>query len=664
MKKLLITGAGGSPATNFVRSLKASNDEFFVVGTDCDKHYLCRAETNEKYLVPPASAKDYIHILNYIIKKHGLEFLHVQNDAEMEYISKNRDQLNIKTFLPDKKTVEICLDKFKSFEKWKKAGIKQPKTMMLNNEEDLKKAFEIFGKKIWIRDITGAGGRGSIAVGDFETAKSWVDFKKGWKKYSAAECLTPDSVTWQSIWKNGELIVAQGRKRLYWELAKLAPSGISGATGGGMTFSDSVLDELAQKTIFAIDRRPNGIFSVDFTYDKNGIPNPTEINIGRFFTTHEFFTKAGLNMPYIFIKLAFNESLPSITKRINPLQDGLVWIRGIDFIPVLTDINHLNMHEEKLKKIKESIKKKEDVFSKHILITGAGGHIGINLLKSVIKKYENICILERCVSKELRSLIKDNNIKLIECDLTNRENLLKFQSDFEKIDIILHLAAYVPKSKDEDNEESAKKVNVSGTMNLVKLLKKGCRFVFISTCETYGIPRQGIIFETHPQNPLSNYGKSKVIAENFLKEYTKENDIQLVILRLTNVYGPGEVLNRAILNFIKKAVNKQNLVIYGNGSDKRDFIYIDDVVNFIIAAIEKGGGVYNIATGNIYSIKEIAKKVIELAGVNVDIEFEKRQKPNVDFVFDISRAKELEYTPKIDIDEGLRREIEWFKNEK
>lgn len=357
MKRILITGAGGSPATNFVRSLKAADEKIFLVGTDCDKYYMCRAETDEKYLVPKATDEDYIDVLNYIIKNHKLEFLHVQNDVEMLVISKNRDKLQIKTFLPDHKTIEICLDKFESYKRWKNAGIKQPETMIINNEHDLQTAFDKFGKKIWIRDTYGAGGRGSIAVDDFKMAKAWIDFEKGWGKYTAAECLKPNSVTWQSIWKDGKLIVAQGRKRLYWELAKLAPSGVSGATGGGMTISDPILDKVAQKAILAIDEKPNGIFSVDLTYDNEGHPNPTEINIGRFFTTHEFFTKAGLNMPYIFTKLAYNEELPPITKKINPLKEGLVWIRGIDFIPVLTDLETVDAHEERLKNLREAIKK-------------------------------------------------------------------------------------------------------------------------------------------------------------------------------------------------------------------------------------------------------------------------------------------------------------------
>ena len=184
-----------------------------------------------------------------------------------------------------------------------------------------------------------------------------MDFKKGWGIYTAAECLSPISVTWQSIWKDGELVVAQGRKRLYWELSKLAPSGISGATGAGVTFSDSVLDKIAEKAVLAIDKKPNGIFSVDLAYDNQGIPNPTEINIGRFFTTHEFFTKAGLNMPYIFVKLAYDEPLPKIDKKLNPLKEGLVWIRGLDFIPVLTNTENINTYENELKKLRELIKK-------------------------------------------------------------------------------------------------------------------------------------------------------------------------------------------------------------------------------------------------------------------------------------------------------------------
>lgn len=302
--------------------------------------------------------------------------------------------------------------------------------------------------------------------------------------------------------------------------------------------------------------------------------------------------------------------------------------------------------------------------SRNILITGGGGHIGFKLLKELIKKYENIYVLEKIVSKELDSLIKEKDIKLIECDLTDINSLKEFKRDFEKMDVVLHLAAYVPKTADADNEEEATKVNLTGTMNLVKCLKEGSKFIFISTCEVYGIPKSEVINEEHPLNPLSNYGKSKAAAETSLLDYSKNNKIVLTILRLTNVYGPGEIISRAILNFIKAVTKNETPTIYGDGSDKRDFMYVDDIVMYIIAAIEKGdNNIYNVVTGKSYTIKEIAEQIIKIAGADINIKFEAIKKAKMNYVFDSAKVrKDLEYAPKIDIDEGLSREMGWFKN--
>jgi carbamoyl-phosphate synthase large subunit len=350
IKKILITNAGGSPSTNFVRSLRRAPEKFYLIGVDCNKYYLQRAETDEKHLVPSKDDKDYVNVLNQIIEETGAEFIHFQNSAEIEIISEKREMLKTKFFLPAKETIRICQNKFESYRKWEENGLPQPKTLFLNNEDDLKKAFEVLGDGIWLREIKGSGGRGSLLTKSFKEAKSWIDFKEGWGKFTAADYLSPQSITWQSIWHNGELVVAQTRKRLYWELAKISPSGITGSTGGAITVSDPMVDDIAQKAILAIDGKPHGIFSVDMTYDKNNAPNPTEINIARFFTTHEFFTRAGLNMPYIFIKLAFGEPYPEIKKKINPLPENLAWIRGMDFLPVLTTVDEIEKYEEKYKK--------------------------------------------------------------------------------------------------------------------------------------------------------------------------------------------------------------------------------------------------------------------------------------------------------------------------
>jgi carbamoyl-phosphate synthase large subunit len=98
--------------------------------------------------------------------------------------------------------------------------------------------------------------------------------------------------------------------------------------------------------IRAIDGKPHGIFGVDMTYDNQGWPNPTEINIGRFFTTHYFFTKAGLNLPEIYCNIALNNTFPVLERKINPLPNGLLWIRGMDVEPVMTTIDELHKLEK------------------------------------------------------------------------------------------------------------------------------------------------------------------------------------------------------------------------------------------------------------------------------------------------------------------------------
>jgi carbamoyl-phosphate synthase large subunit len=105
-----------------------------------------------------------------------------------------------------------------------------------------------------------------------------------------------------------------------------------------------------------VDPEPDALFGVDLTYDRNGIPNPTEINIGRFFTTHLFFTELGINMPYVFVKLACGEPLPEIPQKLNPAAPGMVWIRGMDFEPVLVPMSDIEAHRDALTRRRQKLR--------------------------------------------------------------------------------------------------------------------------------------------------------------------------------------------------------------------------------------------------------------------------------------------------------------------
>lgn len=338
-RRVLISAAGGAAGINFTRSLRCAPEPFHLIGTDANPFYLQRAETDERVLLPRADDPDYFPLLLSVAEESGAETLYNPPDVELIVVSRERAALTdigVRVFLPKHETVETCQDKYRSYETWRRAGLRVPETLRLNTPADLSEAFERFGDRVWVRNLRGGAGKGALSAAREDFAREWVESHGGWGQFVASAHLRATSVTWQSIWRDGSLIVAQGRKRIYWEFADRAPSGVTGLTGTGMTISDPTVDRIAREAVLAIDPSPHGIFSVDMTYDREEVPNPTEINIGRFFTTHLFFTKAGLNMPHIFVRLALEEPLNFAAPLLNPLPSGLIWIRGIDVEPILT----------------------------------------------------------------------------------------------------------------------------------------------------------------------------------------------------------------------------------------------------------------------------------------------------------------------------------------
>jgi len=338
MAKILIGGAGGAPSNNFIWSLRESSRTDHLIGTSCEPSDLFLADVDEKFVIPPAKSAEWKPVFLRLLHRTKPDFVHVQNDFEVRALSRIRselDQLGIRYFLPDSDAVENCVDKGASYQIWKKSGVAVPHTVIIRNEEDLKSALEMFGGKMWIRATEGGGGKGALPVDNFDFARIWINHYDGWGRFTAAELLSSDTATWMSIWHEGELIVAQGRRRLSWNFGNRTLSGVTGITGVGETIDDPKVDQLAMDAIHAVSPKPHGIFAVDMTYDFGGNPRVTEINIGRFFTTHYFFTKAGLNMPEIYVNLGLDRQKPVISKKINPLPAGLCWIRGMDTRPVL-----------------------------------------------------------------------------------------------------------------------------------------------------------------------------------------------------------------------------------------------------------------------------------------------------------------------------------------
>ncbi|OGG11942.1 hypothetical protein A2Z00_03945, partial [Candidatus Gottesmanbacteria bacterium RBG_13_45_10] len=330
MKRIIVSEAGGALTRNFVMSLRTAPEKYHIIGISSNVYDLPLSNADENYLVPKASDPLFIPIIKKLIVQTKADFLHSQHDTVIQVLASHVSELPVRMFLPSTDTVNACVDKYQSYLRFRAAHVPVADTMELASHKDLLRAWKTFGTGMWIRLKKGGGGAGALPVRNIDFAKYWISYYNGWGKFIASERLGEDSVTWTSIWKDGELIVAQGRKRHYWLFANRTLSGVTGVTGAGETVSDGVVDACAQRAISAIDPKPNGIFSVDMTYDSTKKPRVTEINIGRFFTTIHFFTQAGCNMPYIYLKLGLGETIQTIQKKMNPLKSGLLWIRGMD----------------------------------------------------------------------------------------------------------------------------------------------------------------------------------------------------------------------------------------------------------------------------------------------------------------------------------------------
>lgn len=348
MAKILIMGAGSSQSNGVINCLIEEKSEV-IIGAGCEPTDLIFCKASKKFLLPHSLHENYKNKLLQLLAIEKPDLIHFQHDQELLVASEFRDEIlatGTKLYIPAHEDIDSCVYKYKSYLKFKEAGLKVPNNIVINNEDDLKSAFEnltAFNKNIWLRQMSiGGGGKGSVSTDNFNFAKEWINHANGWGDFIAAELLTPDSATFVSIWHNGELIVGQGRARKGWSGRSV--SGVTGVTKVGKICNDEHIVDIALKSIKAISKKPHGVFGVDMTYDFQGVLNPTEINIGRFFTTIEFFKQAGLNMPKILKDIALYNLFPNLEKHINPLSnEKLMWLRAMDESPLL-------ISEEKLLK--------------------------------------------------------------------------------------------------------------------------------------------------------------------------------------------------------------------------------------------------------------------------------------------------------------------------
>jgi hypothetical protein len=344
MKRILVMGAGGVAGINFIQCLRLSGEKFYIVGCDINKWHLELTDVDKKYLVPYSIEPDYIETINTIIDREGIDFIHAQPDMEVEVLSENREDIHSNHLLPRRETILNCRDKMATNALLSKKGINVPLSIQVKSINNLKQDMEYIMNEsdrdvIWLRAIKGAGSKAALPVKSYRQAREWIHYWRSTKMlesrdFMISELLPGREYAFQSLWYKGELITSQARERIEYLFGNLFPSGQSSSPSVARTVHNEDVNRVATEAVNAIDEEATGIFCIDLKENSKGIPCVTEINVGRFFTTSNFFAQLGSNMPYYYIKMGLEHIIFDLPKY-DAVPEGFYWIRLVDGPPVI-----------------------------------------------------------------------------------------------------------------------------------------------------------------------------------------------------------------------------------------------------------------------------------------------------------------------------------------
>lgn len=306
-----------------------------------------------------------------------------------------------------------------------------------------------------------------------------------------------------------------------------------------------------------------------------------------------------------------------------------------------------------------------------VLVTGGAGFIGSSIAENLSNQYEVIVLDDFSTGKASNIAAFRKRIKFVRGSILNERTLNKVMGN---VDVVLHQAAIPSVPKSIKDPVGTSKVNIIGTLNILEWARKKDvkRVVLASSSSVYGdkpiLPK----VESMPPEPKSPYASAKAINEQHAKQFYEFYGLETISLRYFNVYGerqdPKSEYAAVIPSFICRMLNNKPPIVYGDGSQTRDFTFIDDVVAANIRAIltkNKGafGKSINIAGGRRVSILGLISALNKILKKDISPIFEKERPGDVKHSWaDISLAKKLlGWEPKINLEEGLRRTIEWYK---
>ena len=309
-----------------------------------------------------------------------------------------------------------------------------------------------------------------------------------------------------------------------------------------------------------------------------------------------------------------------------------------------------------------------------ILITGGAGFIGSHLCEKYTKEGHTVLCLDNFMSGNLthiRHLLDYRNFKLVKGDIRDFDLLEKIMRD---VDVVLHLAAQIHVDRSYIEPKLTYDVNVMGTQNVLEVARMydAKKVIHASTSEVYGSALYVPIDEKHPLNAPHPYGASKIAADRMCYAYIQTYGMDISIVRLFNVFGPRQRdvgYGGVISIFTRRVLSNVPPIIYGDGTQTRDYTYIKDAVRAYDLVLNHNEPItepINFGTGKEVSISDLADKIIELCGKKGEIEpvhVEPRIGEVKRLIADATKAKDmLGWEPKYKLEKGLKEFIQWYKN--
>jgi UDP-glucose 4-epimerase len=310
--------------------------------------------------------------------------------------------------------------------------------------------------------------------------------------------------------------------------------------------------------------------------------------------------------------------------------------------------------------------------SKKFIVTGVAGFIGSHITERLIKDGNQVIGVD-CFTDYYCIKIKEKNLEnLLTFDSFNliKEDLLRINFDevLEGVSGIFHEAAQagVRASWGADFKIYCDN-NILATQRLLEAIKnKGVRLIYASSSSVYGDTKKIPMEENDKPLPISPYGVTKLAAEHLCSLYHKNFGMDVISLRYFTVYGPRQRPDMAFHKLIKAALTDSEFVIYGDGSQTRDFTYINDVVEANMGAFQKGksGEVYNIGGGHRIDMNSVIETISEIIGKNIKVKRIEKQKGDVQDTFSCTDKanKDFNYKPMFSLEEGLEKEIKWIRD--